>query len=118
MVDARFSQLHALFEQQYNEMWGALDEMAERIRARGGYAPQGFGTIANLSGISGGDPTASGQAMIEDLLEGHRNVVATVTEALAAADDARDPATVDVLTGRLAAHEKHAWMLRSSAGRP
>jgi starvation-inducible DNA-binding protein len=118
VVDARFSQLHALFEEQYTELWGALDEMAERIRARGTYAPQGFGTLANLSSINGGDPTLTGQAMIEDLIEGHRTVIAALRTALSTAEDGDDPVTVDVLTGRLAAHEKHAWTLRATAGKP
>lgn len=117
VVDGRFSQLHALFEEQYTELWGALDEMAERIRVRGTYAPQGFGALANLSSINGGDPTLSGQAMIEDLLEGHRTVIAVLRRALSTAEDGDDPVTVDVLTGRLAAHEKHAWTLRATVGK-
>ena len=36
-----FSSLHALFMEQYTEMWQAIDTVAERIRAPGELAPQG-----------------------------------------------------------------------------
>lgn len=99
-------------------MWNALDELAEQIRVNGAYAPQGSATIGNLSGIGGGDPTLSADVMIEDLLAGHETVIKTLREALKVADASDDPVTVDVLTGRLAAHEKHRWMLRATLGRP
>ncbi|HBT36354.1 MAG TPA: DNA starvation/stationary phase protection protein, partial [Hyphomonas sp.] len=35
----RFNSLHTMFETQYNELWMALDEIAERIRALGHFAP-------------------------------------------------------------------------------
>ena len=38
-----FASLHGLFMDQYNEEWAALDEIAERIRAQGEFAPQSFG---------------------------------------------------------------------------
>ena len=50
-----FPALHALFESQYRELWGALDEIAERIRALGALAPQGQTSMANLTGLKDGD---------------------------------------------------------------
>ena len=117
VVGPDFSQLHELFSQQYTEMWTALDELAERIRALGEYAPQGFGAVANLSGITGGDPSLDAQAMVEDLLQGQELTIATLRAALAAAVVANDPVTEGLLTDRLAAHEKQAWMLRATSGR-
>ena len=118
VVGPQFPQLHELFSQQYTEMWTALDELAERIRALGEYAPQGFGAVANLSGINGGDPSFDAHAMVEDLLRGQELTIATLREALAAAEVANDPVTEGLLTNRLAAHEKQAWMLRATWGRP
>ena len=37
-----FHSLHELFEEQYTELWEATDELAERIRALGEYAPNGW----------------------------------------------------------------------------
>ena len=64
-----FSQFHALFMTQYTEMWTAIDEVAERIRALGELEPQGYGAFGNLSSIKDGDPTKDATAMIKDLIE-------------------------------------------------
>ena len=44
-----FQTLHVMFEEQYNELWTALDAIAERIRALGFPAP---GTTSQLAGLS------------------------------------------------------------------
>ena len=36
---ASFFSLHTAFEEQYNELFAAVDEIAERIRAKGALAP-------------------------------------------------------------------------------
>ena len=36
---ANFRNLHLMFEEQYQALWKSLDELAERIRALGQYAP-------------------------------------------------------------------------------
>lgn len=110
----QFPSLHSLFESQYQELWGALDEIAERIRALGALAPQGYGAMANLSGIKDGDPHRSDQEMLRDLLADHEQVCAEIHSAIETAEAGRDVGTVDLLTERLRAHEKHAWMLRAT----
>lgn len=111
-----FFSYHSLLELQYREIWAALDDIAERIRALGELAPQGYATFANLTSIKDGDPEAEAQDMIKELMRDHETVIATARHALDAADDAGDEASVDLMTQRLAAHEKSAWMLRSSLG--
>ena len=111
-----FSQLHALFMAQYTEMWTAIDEVAERIRALGEFAPQGYGAFANLTSLKDGDPEKQATAMLEELMRDHETVIGTARAALTVADEADDQATVDTITMRLEAHEKHAWMLRATLG--
>lgn len=110
----QFPALHGLFEQQYKELWGSLDEVAERIRAMGALAPQGHTSMANLTGVKDGDPHWSAQEMLRDLLKDHEQVCVTIKAAVRTAEAASDSATVDLLNERLAAHEKHAWMLRAT----
>lgn len=109
-----FSQLHSLFMAQYTEMWTAIDEVAERIRALGELAPQGYGAFGNLSSIKDGDPTKNAEGMIQDLIAGQEAVIATLYAALPVAQEAGDEVTASLISDRLTAHEKHAWMLRSS----
>jgi starvation-inducible DNA-binding protein len=54
--------------------------------------------------------------MVEELMRDHETVVATARHALTTANEADDQVTVDLLTQRLTAHEKHAWMLRATLG--
>ena len=111
-----FSSYHNLFMTQYTEMWTALYVIAERIRALGEFAPQGYATFANLTSVSDGDPENSAEVMMRELMRDHETVCATAREVLELAGDAGDDVTVDLMTQRLAAHEKHAWMLRATLG--
>jgi starvation-inducible DNA-binding protein len=111
-----FFSLHTLLEQQYREMWAALDVVAERIRALGEYAPQGPSAFANLTSISEGKPETEAMEMLKELMGDHETLIATARAAIEVSDAAGDEATTDLLTQRLAAHEKAAWMLRATLG--
>jgi starvation-inducible DNA-binding protein len=110
----QFFGLHNMLEQQYREQWAALDEIAERIRSLDETVPQGFATFGNQTSIKDGDPEKASPAMIEELVSDHGTVIATLRKAIETADEAGDEATADLLTQRLAAHEKTAWMLRAT----
>jgi starvation-inducible DNA-binding protein len=107
-----FASLHALFMTQYTEMWTAIDLVAERIRALGQYAPQGYTAFAELSGVKDGDPKKDAEAMLKELVADHATLVATAK----AARDGADDVTASLIDARVEAHEKHAWMLRASLG--
>jgi starvation-inducible DNA-binding protein len=109
-----FRGLHLLLEEQYNEIWTSIDEIAERIRALGQTAPMGSDAFGNLTAIKDGDPTASSQDMLKDLATDHATVVATLKAAVKASEDAGDVSTADLCTTRLTAHEKHLWMIRAT----
>lgn len=107
-----FQTLHLQFEDQYNELWTAVDDIAERIRSLGFPAPAGYKAFAERTNIKSEDATAA-MDMIEDLVKGHEAVARTIRGIWPAADAASDEGTIDVLTSRLSVHEKTAWMLRS-----
>jgi len=46
-----FFALHTAFQTQYEELFTAIDEIAERIRARGAYALGGLETLARTAQI-------------------------------------------------------------------
>jgi len=112
-----FASLHALFMAQYTEMWTAIDEVAERIRALGAFAPQGYRAFSSLSGVKDGDPEQASEAMLKELIADHEALIANARKVRAAADEATDDVTAGLIDGRVQAHEKHAWMLRASLGR-
>ncbi len=108
-----FNTLHLMFEQQYNELWAAVDLIAERIRSLGAFAPGSYAQFAMLASIAEADGVPTAEQMLADLVSGHEAVARTVRTTLAAAETAGDKSTADLLTQRLQIHEKTAWMLRS-----
>ena len=109
-----FNTLHAMFMQQYTELWNAVDPIAERIRALGHPAPGSyaqFGKLASVADAPASPPKAL--EMVRILVDGHQAVARTAREVLLKAEAANDQPTVDLLTQRLTVHEQTAWMLRS-----
>lgn len=109
-----FQPLHTLFEAQYAELHAAADIIAERIRALGEYAPGSYSTYGKLTRIADdGDEVPGAMKMVENLAMGHETLARTARAAFKLAEKANDQVTMDVLTQRLTASEKAAWMLRS-----
>jgi starvation-inducible DNA-binding protein len=111
-----FNTLHLMFEGQYNELWIAVDLLAERIRSLGEFAPGSYQQFAALTSIAEADGVPAAEAMIADLVAGHEAVARTARAAFKTADEADDESTADLLTQRMQVHEKTAWMLRSMLG--
>jgi starvation-inducible DNA-binding protein len=107
-----FHALHGMFMAQYTEMWTAIDTIAERIRALGELAPQGYAAFEKLSSIRDGDPQQDAAGMIRELTKDHETLIATAKAAREGADDV----TASVIDDRIDAHQKHAWMLRATLG--
>lgn len=109
----QFRTLHLMFEEEYNELWMAVDQIAERIRSLDVYAPGTYKDFAKLTSIKESDGVPGAQDMIKELVAGHEAVVRTARSIFPVVDKASDEATADLLTQRLQIHEKTAWMLRS-----
>lgn len=111
-----FHSLHAMFEEQYTEQWQALDEIAERIRALGFFAPGSQGEYAKLSSLDDGpnsEDTPGWRTLVKAILKDNEGFCSTASAALGRAAEAGDEPTVDLMTQRLQVHQKNAWMLRS-----
>ena len=113
VVGPNFVGLHNLLEEHYTDGYAAADELAERIRALGAAAPGGLRAFQEITKIADAKEGVDAKAMIDDLIDSHAAVAATLKTGVDVADNADDPATADMLTGRVTAHDKAAWMLRS-----
>ena len=113
VVGPQFEPLHTLFQEQYSELAGAIDEIAERMRTLGVKAPGSFAEFATLTSITEETGAPAAEAMIGQLLSDHTTVSRAALQAVTAAEARGDVATADLATQRVAQHEKLAWMLAS-----
>lgn len=109
-----FFSLHKLFEEQYDALFEAADELAERLRALGHHAPGGLSEFAKLTSMADAKTGLSAEAMLKDLAKSHEQAATTIRTLIAASETAGDDATNDMAIGRLEAHDKMRWMLTAS----
>lgn len=110
-----FPQLHQLFNDQYDELAEAVDVIAERIRAIGSFAPASFAEFQKLSTLKDvTDHEIDSNEMIKKLMQDHEAISQQLLDIFAKTEEVYDQGTMDMLIERLRAHDKMAWMLRSS----
>lgn len=108
-----FFALHTAFEEQYTELFTAIDEVAERIRALGSLAPGGLKNLAKLAGTKEIKEDASAEEMVKHLSDLNAELVKDLKTARDLAAEAGDSQTEDLMIARIQVHEKHIWMLDS-----
>lgn len=111
-----FFSLHTAFEEQYTELFTAVDEIAERIRAKGALAPGGLAHLAKMAEIDEIEEDASAQQMVEHLIGANEKLLSDLKDARDKAGAAEDSESEDLMIARIQVHEKTVWMLRSFLG--
>ena len=111
---ARFRSLHQMFEEQYQALWASVDDIAERIRALGQYAPGTYAKFKVLAAVKETEELPKCDDMLRELICDNETVVDTIKAGLFAAQSAADDATAGLLTDRLMYHEKQIWMMKST----
>jgi starvation-inducible DNA-binding protein len=108
-----FTTLHTLFETQYTELAAAVDEVAERIRALGSFAPGSLNAFSKLAAVKEETGRPPAKEMIQNLAGDQDTLSDSARAVIEAAEKNGDQASVDLATRRQEAHQKNAWMLRS-----
>ena len=109
-----FPSYHGFFGDLYEDLYGAVDPMAEEIRALDVYAPSGLNELYRHATIS--DSTIKGTAvpeMVGEALRDNTTLLADLTKAFAIATRENKQGLADFIAGRIDTHKKHEWMLRS-----
>lgn len=114
VTGANFKPLHLLFEEQYNDLFVSNDTIAERIRTLGEKVPATFSVFNKNTNIKDGDENSDAESMVTELAADQEVMVASLKNALKAAQDSDDEVTIGMVVDRIGVHEKAAWMLRSS----
>ena len=108
-----FYSLHKLSEKQYEEMAGAIDEIAERIRQLGFFVEGSMEAFLKLSSVEEDHTIHPKLAYLEHLIKAHETVIRDCRALGGLAESHGDHGTVDLMGRRHLFHEKAAWMLRS-----
>lgn len=110
-----FSQYHDFFSDLYDDLFGAVDPLAENIRKLGAYAPTGLNELYTHSTI--GDSNLKGDSvkeMLASLVMDNDTVLGCLKETFALATAANKQGLANFLADRIDTHEKHGWQLRAS----
>lgn len=114
VVGPQFHSLHEMFEAQYQDLQDAVDEIAERIRAIGFRAPGSLSQFLEQSSIRDEHEAPDANEMVRQLVKDNETVSRACRRVVEVCEDAQDTVTEDLMNQRMAAHDKAAWMLRSS----
>ncbi len=110
-----FKTLHLMFEEQYLQLATAIDSLAERILTMGQTAPATFAKFNELRRIQEGDSQKKAEQMVSELCEDHQLLLQDLYKALKLAQEQNDEGSANLLSDRIAEHEKTHWMLKASA---
>ena len=109
-----FYSVHQLTELHYQNLFSAIDVIAERIRSLGEKAPASYTKYGKLSSIVDRDEEALANEMVQMLARDHEIVCQSLRAAIEFVEDKADYVTAGIMTDRLAWHEEAIWMLKAT----
>lgn len=110
---ADFFPLHKAFQEQYENLFEAIDEIAEQVRTLDAYAIGGLSTFVRVAQMEEFRSPIPQKDYVAGLIVAHEKVVDDATRTRDAAGSVNDLQTQDLMIKRLQWHEKTLWMLKS-----
>ena len=108
-----FFALHTAFQTQYEELFIAIDEIAERIRALDAYAIGGLGTLAKTAQMREFVSPLAQEEYVRALIAANEKLLLDAAGARDVSGEAGDAESQDLMIGRITLHQKTVWMLKS-----
>jgi len=109
-----FPALHAKFEELYEMAAEKLDELAERILSIEGRPVSTMKEFLSKATIREADKANSENDMLSATIEDMKELIQGLQSSAAAADQAGDTATSDMLIGQVEELQKQVWMLKAT----
>lgn len=116
VIGPNFNDYHAFFGTLYTELHGAVDLIAEQIRAANSFAPASLSRLEELTRIQEADTIPTADRMFQILINDNNIVLDSLKQAYELAEKAEELGLANFLQDRMDIHKKHGWMLRATAG--
>ena len=111
-----FIGIHKLTEEQYNELFKAIDDLAERVRALDTDAPFSLAEMQRIATLEEASQVHALDDAIRMLVTDNKAMSERARDLALDADEQDDLVTHDMLVARIEVHDKAAWLLRSNLG--
>ena len=109
-----FKELHDLFGAIYEEVYGSIDDFAEKIRSLGTYMPGSYTRFNILSKIDDETNILDSTAMLQELAQDNEKMGRILKMVYDLAEQAGEHGFSNFLAERMDAHRKHGWMLKAT----
>jgi starvation-inducible DNA-binding protein len=109
-----FPQYHDFLNNLYNEIWLAVDAIAEHIRTLDAYAPGSLGRFTQLSVVDDQLNIPTAKAMFAELESDNQKLISELNKTLRLAESADKHGLANFIQDRIDIHEKHKWMLKAT----
>jgi starvation-inducible DNA-binding protein len=109
----RFFDLHAKFEELYNESAVNIDDIAERILALQGQPLHSFQHYLENSKIEAKTEVHDGETSVKTIIENLNAILEVELEILKEAANIDDEGTVTLISDMIKIQEKTRWMFRA-----
>jgi DNA-binding ferritin-like protein/2'-5' RNA ligase len=109
-----FREYHGLFEEIYDDVYNAVDPMAEILQKLGAPSPYKLTEFANLTRVQDADPGTDVASMVQDLVDANEVVLGQIVAAFDMATQASEQGAASFLADRQDMHQKWRWFLNAS----
>jgi len=109
-----FLEYHELFGKIYEEVYGSIDDFAEKIRSIDTFVPASLERFSMLTLIDDETQILDQNSMLSELFQDNQKMVKLLKMVYDVAEQAGENGFSNFLAERMDAHRKHGWMLKSS----
>lgn len=108
-----FFELHAKFEEIYNDLVLKVDEIAERILTLGGTPVHAFSRYLDMSDLEETLNVSNGREAVGNILSAYKILLSKQRQIVKAAAEVDDEGTVSLMSDYISQQEKESWMLNA-----
>ena len=106
-----------MFGKIYEEVYGSIDDYAEKIRSLGTFVPASYSRFSMLTQVSDETEILDKDSMIVELLQDNEKMINILKLVYELAEKYTEVGFSNFIADRIDAHRKHGWMLTSSLQR-